>query len=99
MILKEKNPVYYFKIQIICLLLKKRHSIVFLEQDINYLLKLALGKVAVLPYAFAVDHWRWNVFRGLILPSDYNKEWWNNRLDISCVFNGMYHWMYMCCWF
>lgn len=99
MILKEKKTVYYFKIQIICLLLKKRHLIVFLEQDINYLLKLALEKVAVLPYAFAVDHWRWNVFRGLILPSDYNKEWWNNRLDISCVFNGMYHWMYMCCWF
>lgn len=99
MILKEKKTVYYFKIQIICLLLKKRHLIVFLEQDINYLLKLALEKVAVLPYAFAVDHWRWNVFRGLILPSDYNKKWWNNRLDISCVFNGMYHWMYMCCWF
>lgn len=70
----------------------------FSEQDINYLLKLALEKVAVLPYAFAVDHWRWNVFRGLILPSDYNKEWWNNRLDISCVSNWMYHWMYMCCW-
>eukprot|EP00105_Crassostrea_gigas_P037018 XP_019921166.1 PREDICTED: angiotensin-converting enzyme-like [Crassostrea gigas] len=55
------------------------------EQDINYLLKLALEKVAVLPYAFAVDHWRWNVFRGLILPSDYNKEWWNNR----CRYEGV----------
>lgn len=99
MILKEKNPFITLKFKLFVCYSKNDIQLFFLEQDINYLLKLALEKVAVLPYAFAVDHWRWNVFRGLILPSDYNKEWWNNRLDISCVFNGMYHWMYMCCWF
>lgn len=51
--------------------------------------------MAVLPYAFAVDHWRWNVFRGLILPLDYNKEWRNNRLDISLdvLLGLMNHWI------
>ncbi|XP_022289506.2 angiotensin-converting enzyme-like isoform X1 [Crassostrea virginica] len=55
------------------------------EGDINYLLRLALDKVAVLPYVYSVEHWRWKVFRGMVSPSDFNKEWWKNR----CLFEGI----------
>lgn len=44
MILKEKNPVYYFKIQIICLLLKKRHSIGFFRARYQLSAKAGIRK-------------------------------------------------------
>ena len=40
------------------------------------LLKMALDKVAFLPFGLMVDKWRWKVFSGEIRPQDYNKEWW-----------------------
>jgi hypothetical protein len=29
------------------------------EADVNYLLKMALDKIAFLPFAFVLDRWRW----------------------------------------
>ncbi|XP_038076504.1 angiotensin-converting enzyme-like [Patiria miniata] len=47
--------------------------------DINYLMKVALSKIAFLPFGLMIDKWRWGVFRGDIKPEDYNKEWWRLR--------------------
>lgn len=47
--------------------------------DIGLLLRLALDKVAFLPFGFLVDQWRWKVFSGAIAPGDYNRGWWELR--------------------
>jgi peptidyl-dipeptidase A len=44
--------------------------------DIGYLLKMALDKVAFLPFGLFIDQWRWKVFSGEITPEQYNKMWW-----------------------
>ncbi len=49
------------------------------EADIPLQLRTALDKVAFLPFALALDTWRWQVFSGEIKPADYNKAWWALR--------------------
>ena len=49
------------------------------EADIPLQLRTALDKVAFLPFALALDKWRWQVFSGEIKPADYNKAWWQLR--------------------
>ncbi len=45
--------------------------------DTATLLRTALDKIAFLPFALAVDHWRWGVFAGDITPERYNAAWWD----------------------
>lgn len=47
--------------------------------DIAELLKRALSKVAILPFAYSVDKWRWDVYAGKTQPADYDKTWWQTR--------------------
>src|SRR5215510_5948802 len=47
--------------------------------DLGLLMKLALEKVAFLPFGYLVDQWRWKVFSGEVGPGDYNKAWWELR--------------------
>ena len=47
------------------------------EADIPYLLRMALDKVAFLPFGLLVDKWRWEVFSGKVTPANYNKAWWD----------------------
>ncbi len=47
--------------------------------DIELLMRLALDKVAFLPFGYLVDQWRWKVFSGETGPGDYNKSWWELR--------------------
>jgi peptidyl-dipeptidase A len=49
------------------------------EADVPLQVRTALDKVAFLPFALALDKWRWEVFSGQIKPADYNKEWWALR--------------------
>jgi peptidyl-dipeptidase A len=49
------------------------------KAEINYLLKMALDKVAFLPFGKLIDQWRWDVFAGKTAPADYNKAWWELR--------------------
>jgi peptidyl-dipeptidase A len=49
------------------------------EAVINAQMKLALDKIAFLPFGKVVDEWRWRVFSGEIKPADYNKSWWELR--------------------
>ncbi|KAK2713608.1 hypothetical protein QYM36_009469 [Artemia franciscana] len=46
------------------------------HQEMNYLLRMALDKIPFLPFAVAMDKWRWKVFDGSINPTEYNGEWW-----------------------
>jgi peptidyl-dipeptidase A len=46
---------------------------------INTQMKMALEKVAFLPFGLLIDKWRWDVFSGKVTPADYNVSWWKLR--------------------
>jgi peptidyl-dipeptidase A len=43
---------------------------------VNVQMKLALSKVAFLPFGKLIDQWRWDVFGGKTPPERYNQAWW-----------------------
>jgi peptidyl-dipeptidase A len=49
------------------------------EALINEQLKLALDRIAFLPFGKLVDQWRWKVFSGEVTPATYNQAWWELR--------------------
>jgi peptidyl-dipeptidase A len=49
------------------------------EATINSQMKVALDKIAFLPFGKMIDEWRWRVFAGEIKPADYNASWWKIR--------------------
>jgi peptidyl-dipeptidase A len=49
------------------------------SKDIGLLMKMALEKVAFIPFGLMVDQWRWQVFSGEITPENYNSAWWELR--------------------
>ncbi len=49
------------------------------QDDVEFLLRMALDKVAFLPFGLLVDQWRWKVFSGEIAPAQYNAAWWDLR--------------------
>ena len=49
------------------------------EATINEQMKLALDKIAFLPFGKLIDQWRWKVFAGEIKPEQYNQGWWALR--------------------
>ncbi len=46
---------------------------------INQQMKLALERVAFLPFGKLIDQWRWKVFSGEVTPANYNQAWWQLR--------------------
>ena len=46
---------------------------------IDQQMKMALDKIAFLPFARLVDLWRWQVFSGAVTPANYNASWWELR--------------------
>ena len=65
--------------------LKKLGLVDKVSQDpravINTQMKLALDKIAFLPFGKMIDQWRWRVFSGEIGPDEYNQGWWQLRRD------------------
>ncbi|KAJ8030388.1 Angiotensin-converting enzyme [Holothuria leucospilota] len=55
------------------------------EADINYLMSIALDKIAFLPFSYLLDLWRWGVFDGSITPDEYNQKWWDLRLQYQGI--------------
>ncbi len=53
--------------------------------DIALQLRLALDKVAFLPFGLIIDQWRWGVFSGEIPPARYNQAWWDLKLKYQGV--------------
>jgi peptidyl-dipeptidase A len=49
------------------------------KADVNFLMKIALSKIAFLPFGKLIDQWRWDVFSGKIPPGKYNEGWWELR--------------------
>uniref|UniRef100_A0A0B7ANC9 Angiotensin-converting enzyme n=1 Tax=Arion vulgaris TaxID=1028688 RepID=A0A0B7ANC9_9EUPU len=55
------------------------------ETDINFLMNMALQKIAFLPFGYLIDQWRWSVFSGKTSPDRYNQDWW----DLRCHLQGV----------
>jgi peptidyl-dipeptidase A len=49
------------------------------EATINQQMKMALQKIAFLPFGKVIDEWRWKVFSGEVPPENYNAAWWTLR--------------------
>ena len=59
------------------------------EATLNKQMKLALEKIAFLPFGKMIDEWRWKVFSGEIAPEDYNKGWWELRKEYQGIAPGV----------
>ncbi|KAL1430144.1 hypothetical protein MTO96_002403 [Rhipicephalus appendiculatus] len=59
------------------------------EIQLNHLYRTALDKVAMLPSAYVYDLWRWNVFRGVYKPEQYNDAWWELLLKYQGICPGV----------
>lgn len=49
------------------------------EEEVNFLMSIALDKIAFIPFSYLIDLYRWRVFDGTIWETVYNQEWWNLR--------------------
>lgn len=49
------------------------------EDNINALFKMALERVAFMPFGLLIDKWRWDVFSGEVTKANWNKHWWDLR--------------------
>ena len=52
---------------------------------INEQMRMALSKVAFMPFGLLIDRWRWGVFDGSIAPDSYNKAWWELKAQYQGV--------------
>ncbi|HET9553652.1 MAG TPA: M2 family metallopeptidase [Anaeromyxobacteraceae bacterium] len=52
---------------------------------VNVQMKLALAKVAFLPFGKLIDQWRWDVFSGKTTPDHYDEAWWALRAKYQGV--------------
>ncbi|KAJ8030387.1 Angiotensin-converting enzyme [Holothuria leucospilota] len=55
------------------------------EANINFLMSMALTKIAFLPFGYLMDVWRWGVFNGSISQDEYNQKWWDLRLQYQGI--------------
>lgn len=55
------------------------------EALINAQMRMALSKVAFLPFGLMIDRWRWGVFDGSIKPDQYNAAWWKLKAQYQGV--------------
>ncbi|MFT3762597.1 MAG: M2 family metallopeptidase [Pseudoxanthomonas sp.] len=55
------------------------------EALVNAQMRMALAKVAFLPFGLMIDHWRWGVFDGSIKPDQYNAAWWRLKAQYQGV--------------
>ncbi len=55
------------------------------EALINEQMRMALAKVAFLPFGLMIDRWRWGVFDGSITPDNYNAAWWQLKAKYQGV--------------
>ncbi|KAL4104663.1 hypothetical protein QTP88_019945 [Uroleucon formosanum] len=53
------------------------------ESQIDFLMEMALDKIAYLPFAYSVDLWRWSVFSKGV--HNLNARWW----DLKLLYQGI----------
>jgi len=56
-----------------------------LETDVNYLMSVALDKIAFMPFGYLMDLWRWDVFDGTTPSEKYQERWDELRLQYQGI--------------
>ncbi|MBV9344399.1 MAG: M2 family metallopeptidase [Gammaproteobacteria bacterium] len=67
------TPQYLARIGLVSAVAPSREAL------IDQQMKMALDKIAFLPFGRLIDQWRWRVFAGDIPPERYNASWWELR--------------------
>ena len=67
------TPAYLTKIGLVPAATQSKEAV------INTQMRMALEKIAFLPFGKMIDEWRWKVFSGEIKPENYNSTWWALR--------------------
>lgn len=55
------------------------------EEDINFLMKMALLKIPLIPYSLVMDKWRWKLLKHEINATNMNNNWWKLLLKYQGV--------------
>lgn len=55
------------------------------ENEINFLMNMAMDKIVFLPFGYLMDMWRWDVFSGRTPPKDWNCAWWKLRYELQGI--------------
>ncbi|KFB40453.1 hypothetical protein ZHAS_00007933 [Anopheles sinensis] len=55
------------------------------ESKLNQLYRSALERLVTLPYAYTLEKYRWDIFRGHIKPENYNCKFWEMHLKYTGV--------------
>lgn len=55
------------------------------DSDINYLMSIALDKLAFIPFGYLMDKYRWKVFSGETNAKNLNEAWWFDRIRYQGV--------------
>lgn len=61
------------------------------ESDMNFLIKIALEKVAFLPYGYLMDKYRWEIGNITFPEENCNKEYWKLRYAYSNSLSNRYN--------
>ena len=56
---------------------------------LNFQMKMALDKIAFLPFGLLIDKWRWDVFSGKTPKAKYNESWWALRTKYQGIAPAM----------
>lgn len=73
------TPDYLKSIGLLDTVPKTDHS------TLNVQMKMALSKVAFLPFGLLIDKWRWDLFSGKTPPEKANAAWWELRKSIQGI--------------
>ena len=79
--LSVSTPAHLQKIGLLTL----DESVDMQKINIKYQLKMALDKLAFLPFGFIMDKYRWDVFSGTTSSANLNKHWWELRGEYQGV--------------
>ncbi|BFM05518.1 M2 family metallopeptidase [Halioxenophilus aromaticivorans] len=55
------------------------------QATLNQQMKMALEKIAFLPFGKLIDQWRWQVFSGQTTAANYNRDWWQLRQNYQGI--------------
>jgi hypothetical protein len=59
------------------------------EAQLAFLLRMALFKIAFLPYSYIMDVYRWKVFNGSIPFERLNEGWWQLRYELFTLMRSL----------
>jgi peptidyl-dipeptidase A len=73
------TPAYYQRLGLLPAVAQDEKAV------LNFQMKVALERIAFLPFGKLMDQWRWGVFSGRTPPSRWNASWWELKEKVQGV--------------